>query len=93
MLDDLEVGPNKWHSWPCMAWPKSSYQESQQHFKPAKKHLAGGTEARSRKAPVSALIFMLTTVPFLVVEVFLARGLFGDGWGGFCLTSLLISLQ
>ena len=94
MLDDLEVGAQQMarvgrlHGLVQKHYPRISA-----HFKPwQKKHPGwGAIEARSRKAPVSEnFIFMLTTVPFLMVEVFLARGLFGDGWGGFCLTSLLI---
>ena len=95
MLDDLEVGAQQMARVGRLHGlvQKAATQESQQHFKPwQKKHPGwGAIEARSRKAPVSEnFIFMLTTVPFLMVEVFLARGLFGDGWGGFCLTSLLI---
>ncbi|GIR67292.1 MAG: hypothetical protein CM15mP71_5180 [Candidatus Poseidoniales archaeon] len=33
--------------------------------------------------PVSEnLLFMMTTIPFLMMEVFLSRSLFGDGWQG-----------
>jgi hypothetical protein len=46
---------------------------------------------RCHKGPVSEnMIFMLTTVPILMAEVFVSRAIFGEGWGGFCLTSLLI---
>ena len=72
---------------------KASLQESSQHFKPWEAiHL--GWEAmklRANKGPVSEnLIFMLSTVPFLMIEVFISRQLFGEGWQGFCMTSLLI---
>jgi len=62
-------------------------------FKPWQKKHGGWTaiKMRANKAPVSEnMLFMMTTVPFLMMEVFVSRSLFGDGWGGFCLTSLLI---
>tara|TARA_B100001113_G_scaffold99690_1_gene80480 strand:- start:1883 stop:2917 length:1035 start_codon:yes stop_codon:yes gene_type:complete len=71
----------------------SAQQDQDSHFKPWKKNHGGWTaiKMRSHKAPVSEnMLFMMTTIPFLMLEVFAARSLFGDGWGGFCLTSLLI---
>jgi tetratricopeptide (TPR) repeat protein len=71
----------------------SAQQDQSAHFKPWKKNHGGWTaiKMRSHKAPVSEnMLFMMTTIPFLMLEVFAARSLFGDGWGGFCLTSLLI---
>jgi len=71
----------------------SAQQDQAAHFKPWKKNHGGWTaiKMRSHKAPVSEnMLFMMTTIPFLMLEVFAARSLFGDGWGGFCLTSLLI---
>ena len=71
----------------------SAQQDQDSHFKPWKKNHGGWTaiKMRSHKAPVSEnMLFMMTTIPFLMLEVFAARSLFGDGWRGFCLTSLLI---
>ena len=71
----------------------SAEQDPKVHFKPWQKKHGGWTaiKMRANKAPVSEnMLFMMTTVPFLMMEVFVSRSLFGDGWGGFCLTSLLI---
>ena len=62
-------------------------------FQARKKNDGGWTaiKMRANKAPVSEnMLFMMTTIPFLMLEVFLSRSIFGDGWQGFCLTSLLI---
>lgn len=72
---------------------KASLQEKESHFKPWQKNHSGWTAIKMRchKGPVSEnMIFMLTTVPILMAEVFVSRAIFGEGWGGFCLTSLLI---
>ena len=72
---------------------KAIAQERSQHFKPWEKNHPGwdALTLRSNKLPVSEnLIFMLSTVPFLMIEVFISRQLFGEGWQGFCLTSMLI---
>lgn len=71
----------------------SAQQDPKALFKPWQKKHGGWTaiKMRANKAPVSEnMLFMMTTVPFLMMEVFVSRSLFGDGWGGFCLTSLLI---
>lgn len=71
----------------------SAQQDPKAHFKPWQKKNGGWTaiKMRANKAPVSEnMLFMMTTIPFLMMEVFISRSLFGDGWGGFCLTSLLI---
>jgi len=72
---------------------KAAEQDQNSHFKPWKKNDGGWTaiKMRANRAPVSEnMLFMMTTIPFLMLEVFMSRSLFGDGWGGFCLTSLLI---
>ena len=72
---------------------RSAEQNPDSHFKPWKKNDGGwaAIKMRANKAPVSEnMLFMMTTIPFLMLEVFVSRSLFGDGWGGFCLTSLLI---
>ncbi|MBT4066812.1 MAG: tetratricopeptide repeat protein [Euryarchaeota archaeon] len=72
---------------------RSAQQDPKVHFKPWQKNHGGWTaiKMRANKAPVSEnMLFMLSTVPFLMMEVFAARALFGSGWGAFCLTSLLI---
>ena len=71
----------------------SAQQDQEAHFKPWKKNHGGWTsiKVRAHKAPVSEnMLFMMTTIPFLMLEVFASRSLFGEGWGAFCLTSLLI---
>jgi tetratricopeptide (TPR) repeat protein len=71
----------------------SAQQDPKALFKPWQKKHGGWTaiKMRANKAPVSEnMLFMMTTVPFLMMEVFVSRSLFGDGWRGFCLTSLLI---
>lgn len=72
---------------------RSAEQDPKIHFKPWQKNHGGWTaiKMRANKAPVSEnMLFMLTTIPFLMMEVFASRWLFGEGWGAFCLTSLLI---
>lgn len=72
---------------------RAAMQDPNSHFKPWKKNDGGWTaiKMRANRAPVSEnMLFMMTTIPFLMLEVFVSRSLFGDGWGGFCLTSLLI---
>ena len=72
---------------------KAILQEKSQHFKPWETNHPGwnALTLRANKPPVSEnLLFMLSTVPFLMMEVFISRQLFGEGWQGFCLTSLLI---
>ncbi len=71
----------------------SAQQDQAAHFKPWKKNHNGwaSIKMRAHKAPVSEnMLFMMTTIPFLMLEVFASRSLFGEGWGAFCLTSLLI---
>ena len=53
----------------------SAQQDSNSHFKPWKKNDGGWTaiKMRANKAPVSEnLLFMMTTIPFLMMEVFLS---------------------
>ncbi|MDP6870577.1 MAG: tetratricopeptide repeat protein [Candidatus Poseidoniaceae archaeon] len=72
---------------------KAAEQDPRSHFRPEQKNHPGWTAIKMRchKPPVSEnMIFMMTTVPFLMAEVFISRGIFGDGWKGFCLTSILI---
>ena len=72
---------------------KSAQQDQSVHFKPWQRNHPGWTaiKMRTNRTPVSEnLLFMMTTIPFLMLEVFVSRALFGDGWSGFCLTSLLI---
>ncbi len=72
---------------------KAAEQDPRNHFRPEQRNHPGWTAIKMRchKPPVSEnMIFMMTTVPFLMAEVFISRGIFGDGWTGFCLTSVLI---
>ena len=71
----------------------SASQDPDSHFKPWKKNHPGwaSIKMRANKAPVSEnMIFMMTTIPILMMEVFASRSIFGEGWGAFCLTSILI---
>jgi tetratricopeptide (TPR) repeat protein len=64
-------------------------------FKPWEKKHPGWAEikARSNKGPVSeTYLFLLLVVPFLVIEIWLSRGLNQAGWSGFCFSSSLILL-
>jgi tetratricopeptide (TPR) repeat protein len=68
-------------------------QDTNEHFKPWEKRHAGWTaiEAKMKKQPASeTFIFMLTTVPILFAVILLSNALAGQGWGAFCLTSLVI---
>ena len=74
---------------------KAVTQDPDSHFKPWQANHPGwaSIELRCNKPPVSEnLIFMMTTVPMLMTEVFISRAAFGPGWTGFCLTSILILL-
>ena len=71
----------------------SASQDPDSHFKPWKKNHPGWSsiKIRSNKAPVSEnMIFMMTTIPILMMEVFASRSIFGEGWAAFCMTSILI---
>jgi tetratricopeptide (TPR) repeat protein len=68
-------------------------QDTNEHFKPWEKRHAGwnAIEAKMKKQPASeTFIFMLTTVPILFAVILLSNALAGQGWGAFCLTSLVI---
>ena len=74
---------------------KAVTQDPDSHFKPWQANHPGwaSIELRCNKPPVSEnLIFMMTTVPMLMTEVFISRAVFGEGWKGFCFTSILILL-
>ena len=63
------------------------------YFRPWEKHHDGwgAISSKMRKPPVSeTFIFMMATMPFLLLEVVLSDKIFGQGWGGFCLTSIII---
>lgn len=63
------------------------------YFRPWEKNHGGwgAIKSKMRKPPVSeTFIFMLATLPFLLLEVMLSDKIFGTKWTGFCLTSLLI---
>ena len=71
----------------------ASEQPSSEHFKPWEKHHNGweAIHMRKNKPPISeSKIFLLLTTPILMLEVIMAPQIFGSGFGGFCLTSLLI---
>ena len=71
----------------------ASEQPSSEHFKPWEKHHNGweAIKMRMTKPPISeSKIFLLLTTPILMLEVILAPQIFGAGFGGFCLTSLVI---
>lgn len=67
--------------------------QSSEHFKPWEKHHNGwgAIEVKMNKPPVSeSFLFMITTVPVLLLEVLYSNRFVEQGWGGFCLTTLLI---
>ena len=71
----------------------ASEQPSSEHFKPWERHHNGweAIKMRMTKPPISeSKIFLLLTTPILMLEVILAPQIFGAGFGGFCLTSLVI---
>jgi hypothetical protein len=68
-------------------------QDEAQHFKPWDKRHSGWSaiETKMKKPPLSeTFIFMMTTVPILFGVILLSNSLAGQGWGAFCLTSLVI---
>ena len=68
-------------------------QDSAEFFKPWEKHHNGwgAIEMKMNKPPVSeSFLFMITTVPVLLLEVLYSNRFVEQGWGGFCLTTLLI---
>ena len=71
----------------------ASMQDSAEFFKPWEKHHNGwgAIEVKMNKPPVSeSFLFMITTVPVLLLEVLYSNRFVEQGWGGFCLTTLLI---
>ena len=71
----------------------ASQQDPKEHFKPWEKHHDGWSAItlRMNKAPISeSKIFLIISTPLLMLEVLMAPQVFGPGFGGFCLTSLLI---
>lgn len=71
----------------------ASMQDQAEFFKPWERHHNGwgAIEMKMRKPPVSeSFLFMTTTVPVLLLEVVFSNRFVKQGWGGFCLTTLLI---
>ena len=71
----------------------ASMQDQAEFFKPWERHHNGwgAIEMKMRKPPVSeSFLFMTTTVPVLLLEVVFSNRFVEQGWGGFCLTTLLI---
>jgi hypothetical protein len=71
----------------------ASMQDASEFFKPWEKHHNGwgAIELKMRKPPVSeSFLFMTTTVPILLLEVLFSGRFVEEGWGGFCLTTLMI---
>ena len=71
----------------------ASMQDEREFFKPWEKHHNGwgAIEMKMRKPPVSeSFLFMTTTVPILLIEVLFSNRFVEQGWGGFCLTTLMI---
>ena len=68
-------------------------QDKKDIFRPQEKnHNAwSAIELKMKKPPVSEnYIFLLTTVPFLLLVVLTSQRFAGQGWGAFCLTSIII---
>ena len=71
----------------------ASMQDEREFFKPWERHHNGwgAIELKMRKPPVSeSFLFMATTVPILLLEVLFSNRFVEQGWGGFCLTTLMI---
>jgi hypothetical protein len=71
----------------------ASEQDQSEYFKLWEKHHDGWSAIilRMNKAPISeSKIFLIIATPLLMLEVLMAPNVFGSGFGGFCLTSVLI---
>ena len=71
----------------------AAVEDDAQHFKPWQKRHSGwgAIETKMKKPPVSeTFIFMITTIPILFAVIIISNSLAGQGWGAFCLTSLVI---
>ena len=67
--------------------------QTSEHFKPWEKHHNGwgAIEVKMGKGPVSeSFLFLITTVPVLMIVVYFSNQVAGRGWGAFCMTSLVI---
>ena len=72
---------------------KASEQDSNEHFKPWEKNHEGWDEIRTRmhRGPANeSLLFLMLVGPFLLLEVYLSKGLANQGWTGFIFTTLIL---
>ena len=93
--DNLDGGPSqiaKIHQLRNQVIAAANLQPSE-HFKPWEKHHNGwgAIELKMGKGPVSeSFLFLITTVPVLMFVVYFSNQFSGEGWGAFCLTSIVI---
>ena len=72
---------------------KAAEQDSKEHFKPWEKNHDGWDEIRTRmhRGPANeSLLFLMLVGPFLLLEVYISRGLADQGWVGFIFTTLIL---
>ena len=71
----------------------AAMQDSKEIFKPYEKHHNGWEAIRQkmRKPPISEnFIFLMVSVPFLLAVIYFSQRFAGEGWGSFCLTTMVI---
>ena len=87
--DNLDGGPTqiaKIHQLRSQVIAAANLQTSE-HFKPWEKHHNGwgAIELKMGKGPVSeSFLFLITTVPVLMIVVYFSNQVAGRGWGAFC---------
>ena len=94
---DLEISPKQYTKVARLAGllEKAANEEPSNYFRPWETRHPGwdGIRSRKNKGPMSeSLIFLLFVTPFLIVEVWLSRGLAGAGFWAFCFTSMILLL-
>jgi len=92
---DLEISPKQFTKVSRLAGllQKAADEDPSAYFRPwESRHPAwSAIQSRKNKGPLSeSLIFLLFVTPFLVIEVWLSRGLAGAGFMAFCFTSMVL---
>ena len=92
---DLEISPKQFTKVARLSGllQKAADEEPSSYFRPWESRHPGweGIRRRKNKGPMSeSLIFLLFVTPFLVIEVWLSRGLAGAGFMAFCFTSMVL---
>jgi len=71
----------------------AAVQDSKEIFRPYEKHHNGWEAIRQKmkKPPMSEnFIFLMVSVPLLLVVIYFSQQFAGQGWGSFCLTTMVI---